>query len=325
MADLNIVKNIKKIAERVLLNEAKSIAKIAELIDDEFEKCVLEILNLKGHVIVTGIGKSAIVANKIVSTLNSTGTPSIFMHAADAIHGDLGMVQPGDVVICISKSGNTPELKLLLPLLRRSEAKVIALVSNVHSFLADKADFILNATVDEEAYPNVMAPTTSTSAHMALGDALAISLLEARGFSKEDFARFHPGGALGKQLYLKVKDIMVTKDLPIVHIEAYIKEVIIAASSKRFGSAAIVDDQQNLVGIVTDGDLRRMLEKHSEISNIYAKQIMNKKPKTIGKDDYVVKALNAMEDNNILQLIVEKNQKVVGFIHLHDILKEGIF
>jgi len=322
---LNIKKNIKKIAASVLINEANAIRKIADLIDQDFEDCVKAILKLKGRVVVTGVGKSGVIANKIVATLNSTGTPSLFMHAADALHGDLGMIQPGDIVICISKSGNSPEIKVLIPLLKRTGARLIGLLSNTNSYLGEQADYVLNASIDSEAYPNVLAPTTSTSAHMAMGDALAVSLLEARGFSKEDFARFHPGGALGKELYLKVSDLMVKEDLPIVHIDAHIKDVIIAASSKRFGSAALVDSQKKLMGIVTDGDLRRMLESNSDISNIYAKEIMSTNPKTIGQNDYVVKALNKMEDNNILQLIVVEEDKVIGFIHLHDILKEGIF
>lgn len=322
---MNIKKNIKKIAASVLINEANAIRKIADLIDQDFEDCVKAILKLKGRVVVTGVGKSGVIANKIVATLNSTGTPSLFMHAADALHGDLGMIQPGDIVICISKSGNSPEIKVLIPLLKRTGARLIGLLSNTNSYLGEQADYVLNASIDSEAYPNVLAPTTSTSAHMAMGDALAVSLLEARGFSKEDFARFHPGGALGKELYLKVSDLMVKEDLPIVHIDAHIKDVIIAASSKRFGSAALVDSQKKLMGIVTDGDLRRMLESNSDISNIYAKEIMSTNPKTIGQNDYVVKALNKMEDNNILQLIVVEEDKVIGFIHLHDILKEGIF
>jgi len=321
---LNITKNIRKIATRVLLNESNAIKKVSELVDHEFENCVKEILTIKGRVIITGIGKSAIIANKIVSTLNSTGTPATFMHAADAIHGDLGMVQKEDIVMCISKSGNTSEFKILVPLIKRTGAKLIALVSNTDSYMAKHADFVLNATVDAEAYPNVLAPTTSTSVHMALGDALAVSLLESKGFTSKDFAKYHPGGSLGKQLYLKVSDIMISNDLPIATKDVFVKDIIIEISSKRLGSTAIVNDQNKLIGIITDGDLRRMLEKTSDISNITAEEIMSYKPKTLGPDEYAVKALNMMEENNILQLVVTVDNQIKGFIHLHDILKEGI-
>jgi len=321
---LNIVKNIQKIAKEVLLNESQAVGNLANYIDNAFEACVKEILQSKGRVVVTGIGKSAIIANKIVATLNSTGTPSLFMHAADAIHGDLGMIQNEDIVICISKSGNTPEIKVLVPLLKRRGSKLVALVSNTGSYLAQQADFVLNATVGEEACPNNLAPTTSTTAHLALGDALAVCLLELRNFTSEDFAQFHPGGALGKQLYLKVQDVFVQHDLPIVKLDTPLKDVILEISSKRLGATAVTDSHQNLLGIITDGDLRRMLQKEINLGTVKAGEIMTKTPKSIERDEFAVKALQVMQQNNITQLVVKEGEKVVGFIHLHDLLKEGI-
>lgn len=324
MDNLNLVKNIKKIAINVLLNEAKAISNLANYIDGAFEACVAEILASPGRVVITGIGKSAIIGNKIVATLNSTGTPALFMHAADAIHGDLGMVQKDDVVICISKSGNTPEVKILVPLLKRTGAKLVALVSNTSSFLAQQADYVLNATIAEEACPHNLAPTTSTTAHLALGDALAVCLLEARGFTSQDFARYHPGGALGKQLYLKVEDLYPNNELPIVREDAHVNQVIIEISAKRLGAAAVVNAAEELVGVITDGDLRRMLEKYNDLSKLQARDVMSKNPKTVEKGEFAVTSLNLMQQNNIAQLIVTDQRKVVGFIHLHDILKEGI-
>ncbi len=321
---MNIVKNIQKIAKEVLLNESQAVGNLANYIDNAFEACVKEILQSKGRVVVTGIGKSAIIANKIVATLNSTGTPSLFMHAADAIHGDLGMIQNEDIVICISKSGNTPEIKVLVPLLKRRGSKLVALVSNTSSYLAQQADFVLNATVGEEACPNNLAPTTSTTAHLALGDALAVCLLELRNFTSEDFAQFHPGGALGKQLYLKVQDVFVQHDLPIVKLDTPLKDVILEISSKRLGATAVTDSHQNLLGIITDGDLRRMLQKEINLTTVKAGEIMTKTPKSIERDEFAVKALQVMQQNNITQLVVKEGEKVVGFIHLHDLLKEGI-
>ena len=321
---MKIAKNIKNTAKEVLLNEAKAVEKLTEYLNEDFTLCVEEILACNGRVVITGIGKSAIVANKIVATLNSTGTPALFMHAADAIHGDLGMVQGNDIVICISKSGNTPEVKVLVPLLKRTGARLIALVSNIHSFLAEHADFVLNATIEIEACPNNLAPTTSTTAHIALGDALAICLLESRGFSDEDFARYHPGGSLGKKLYLKVNDIYPDNQLPVVKHNAPVKDIIMEISGKRLGATAVVDRDTKLIGIITDGDLRRMLEKNTEIANIQASDIMTQNPVTIDKDAYAVRALNIMQHKNITQLIVEEQGRVLGFIHLHDILKEGI-
>ncbi len=321
---MNITKNIKKVATEVLLNEARAVEKLTQFVDDDFEACVKEINQSKGRVVVTGIGKSAIIANKIVATLNSTGTPSLFMHAADAIHGDLGMIQNEDIVICLSKSGNTPEIKALVPLVKRRGFKLVALVSNIDSYLAQQADYVLNATVDAEACPNNLAPTTSTTAHLAMGDALAVCLLELRNFSSEDFAQFHPGGALGKQLYLRVDDIMASRELPIVDLETPLKDVIIEISSKRLGAAAVITPERELLGIITDGDLRRMLQKGIQIETAKAKDVLTKNPKTIESGELAVKALQVMQQNSITQLVVMKERKVLGFVHLHDLLKEGI-
>lgn len=321
---MKIQKNIRSIALRTLLNEAKAVENLTNCIDAAFEACVLEILNSTGRVVVTGVGKSAIIANKLVATLNSTGTPALFLHAADAIHGDIGMVQPNDIVICISKSGNTPEIKVLTPLLKRRGYKLVALVSNTSSYLAGQADFVLNATIDTEACPNNLAPTTSTTAHMAMGDALAVCLLELRNFTGEDFAKFHPGGTLGKQLYLKVDDIYPSHELPKVNPETPIQKVILEISSKRLGAAAVINSDEKVIGIITDGDLRRMLEKYTDLSGLLAAHIMSKNPKTIEKGEYAVRALELMQSNNITQLIVTSEGRLAGFIHLHDLLKEGI-
>ena len=321
---LNLGKNIKKIARDVLINESLAIQKLTNFIDDDFEACVKEIYSAKGRVVITGVGKSAIIANKIVATLNSTGTPSIFMHAADAIHGDLGMIQKDDIVICISKSGNTPEIKVLVPLLKRRGSKLVALVSNTNSYLAQQADFVLNATIAEEACPHNLAPTTSTTAHLAMGDALAVSLLEIRDFSSRDFAEYHPGGALGKQLYLKVSDVYTHNELPLVKANTPLKDVILEISSKRLGCTAVIDENKNLLGIITDGDLRRMLEKNTNLTDIKAADIMTRTPKRIEKDEFAVKALHQMQESNITQLAVMDGEHVVGFVHLHDLLKEGI-
>ncbi len=321
---MNLVKNIKRIATDVLINESSAIHNITNFIDDNFEACVREIYSAKGRVVITGVGKSAIVANKIVATLNSTGTPSIFMHAADAIHGDLGMIKSEDIVICISKSGNTPEIKVLIPILKRRGSKLVALVSNTNSYLAQQADFILNATIAEEACPHNLAPTTSTTVHVALGDALAVCLLELRGFTSKDFAEYHPGGSLGKQLYLKVSDIYTNNQLPLVDADTALKDVILEISSKRLGCTAVVDDANNLLGIITDGDLRRMLQKDTNLNTITAKDIMSRSPKKIDKDEFAVAALHQMQENNITQLVVMNGLQIAGFIHLHDLLKEGI-
>ncbi len=321
---MKVVKNIVKIARNVLINESRAIATVAEFVDDGFQACVEEIYASKGRVVVTGIGKSAIVAQKIVATLNSTGTPALFMHAADAIHGDLGMIQAEDTVICISKSGNTPEIKVLVPLIKRTGCKLVGLVSHVDSYLGQHSDYLLNGTIGEEACPNNLAPTTSTTVHLALGDALAICLLQLRQFSSKDFARFHPGGALGKQLYLKVGDLIEQHQLPTVSENANIKEVIIEISGKRLGATAVVGEKGGLLGIITDGDLRRMLEKNDDFSGLRAKDIMSLEPKTIDKEDFAVEAAHQMQKNNITQLIVMDDTIVVGFVHFHDLLKEGI-
>lgn len=321
---MNIPKNIKKIATEVLLNEARAIENLTKFIGNDFEACVREILDSGGRVVITGIGKSAIIANKIVATLNSTGTPALFMHAADAIHGDLGMIKQEDIVICISKSGNTPEIKVLVPILKRRGSKLVALVSNTNSYLAQQADYVLNATIAEEACPHNLAPTTSTTAHMAMGDALAVCLLEMRNFSSNDFAQFHPGGSLGKQLYLKVSDVLSKDNIPLVKRDTLLKDVIVEISSKRLGAAAVVDDAQQLLGIITDGDLRRMLQRETDVISVKAESIMTASPKTIGYQDFATEALRVMQQNNITQLVVTDNGKVMGFVHLHDLLKEGI-
>jgi arabinose-5-phosphate isomerase len=321
---LNLDKNIRKTAIRVLQNEANAILKLADYLDEDFEACVECILKSLGRVVVTGIGKSAIIATKIVATLNSTGTPALFMHAADAIHGDLGMIQRDDVVICISKSGNTPEIKVLVPLLKNLGSVLVALVSNTKSYLAEQADFVLNATIEEEACPNNLAPTTSTTAHLALGDALAVCLLEAKGFTPEDFAKYHPGGSLGKQLYLKVQDIVDSQQIPKVKESASLSEVIVEISGKRLGATAVVDEEERLKGIITDGDLRRMLQKNLDIGSLCAADIMTMNPKTISSSEFAIRAMNLMRNHNITQLVAMNGGKIVGFVHIHELMKEGI-
>lgn len=304
-------------------NELEAISGLRDQITEDFPKAVKAILNSTGRVVVTGIGKSANIATKIVSTLNSTGTPSIFMHAADAIHGDLGTIRNEDVIICISNSGTTPEIKVLVPLLKDRGNTLIAFTGNIQSYLAEKADYIINTTVSKEACPNNLAPTSSTTAQLVMGDALAVALLENRGFSVTDFAKFHPGGALGKKLYLKVEDLYETNEAPRVNLRDNVRQAIVEISSKRLGATAVMDNG-NLVGVITDGDIRRMLEKHSSIEKITAGDIMTRAPKTIDKDTLVVDALNLMRKNNITQLLVLDGTKYVGVIHLHVILKEGI-
>ncbi len=318
------MKNIQNIAKDVLLNESEALANMSNFIDEKFEKCIQEIYESKGRVVITGIGKSAIVANKIVATLNSTGTPSLFMHAADAIHGDLGMIQNDDIVICISKSGNTPEIKVLVPLIKRTGCTLVGLVSNVNSYLGQQADHVLNATIADEACPNSLAPTTSTTAHMAIGDAVAVCLMELKNFTSEDFAKYHPGGALGKQLYLKVDDIIKHNEVPMVKDNAGFKEVILEISSKRLGAAAVIDQNDKLIGIVTDGDLRRAIEKDIDLNKITAREFMSPDPKNANVGDFAVSALNVMQQNSISQVIVLDGEKIAGFVHLHDLLKEGI-
>ncbi|MGQ0827294.1 MAG: KpsF/GutQ family sugar-phosphate isomerase [Bacteroidota bacterium] len=312
-----------ELAKTTINIEADSIRNLQNYINTDFIDCVKLIYSSKGRVVITGIGKSAIIAQKIVATLNSTGTPSIFMHAADAIHGDLGTIQKNDIVMCISKSGNTPEIKVLVPLLKNAGNKLIAMVGNIDSYLAKEADHILNTTIEKEACPNNLAPTSSTTAQMAMGDALAVCLLDCRDFSSADFAKYHPGGALGKRLYLKVGAIANQNQKPQVKPNDSIKSVILEISSKRLGAAAVVDNG-NLVGVITDGDLRRMLEKTVSIDALKAVDIMNKTPKKIEAEELAVAAMQLLEQYSITQLIVTDKGKYHGFVHLHDLLKEGI-
>ena len=321
---MNLLKNIRETAKKVLINEAQAIDKVSGFIDQEFVSSTEAILQCKGRVVVSGIGKSAIIAKKITATLNSTGTPAIFMHAADAIHGDLGMIRSEDILMVLSKSGNTPEIKVLVPLVKRTGCQLIAMVSNLKSELALQADYVINATIDEEACPHNLAPTTSTTVHLALGDALAVCLLEARGFSTNDFARYHPGGSLGKQLYLKVSDIYPNNDCPVVLIDASIEEIILEMTTKRLGATAVVDESQILKGIITDGDLRRMLKSDYTPGSVTAESIMSRNPQTVDNECFAVQALAIMQKSNITQLIVTEESRVLGFVHLHDLLKEGI-
>ena len=316
-------KSIKEIAVRTIHEEGEAIAALVDSINDDFVKCVELILHSKGRVIITGIGKSAIIGAKLVASLNSTGTPSIFMHAADAIHGDLGAIQKEDIIICLSKSGETPEIKILIPLLKLYGSSLIAIVGNLQSYLAKQADYILNTTVKKEACLNNLAPTSSTTAQMVMGDALTVCLLECRGFTTSDFAKLHPGGALGKQFYLKVADLYINNQVPKVQLTDSIKTIILEISSKRLGVTAVLDHGQ-LKGIITDGDLRRMLEKTTDFEKITAKDIMNLSTKTVDPATLVVNALSIMRKNNITQLLVTDKDKYLGVLHLHDILKEGI-
>lgn len=320
-----LIHDILSIAKKTIDLESKSIANLTKLIDSNFENAIKCILDSKGRLIITGIGKSAIIANKIVATLNSTGTPSIFMHAADAIHGDLGMIQKNDVVICISKSGNTPEIKVLVPLIKRNDTPIIAITGNVDSFLGKQATYTLNTFVEKEACPNNLAPTTSTTAQLVMGDAIAVTLLEVNQFTSKDFAKYHPGGALGKKLYLRVSDLVEKNEKPNVDINTPLKDVLLEISNKRLGATAVLNKQQ-LVGIITDGDIRRMLNDNNDFMSLTAQNIMSTKPKTIVTDAMAVEAMELMENNNISQLIVcdaENNYK--GIIHIHDLIKEGIF
>ena len=303
--------------------EGQAILNLSSLITDDFADATQLIYNSKGRVIITGIGKSAIIANKIVATLNSTGTPAIFMHAADAIHGDLGLILEDDVVICISKSGNTPEIKVLVPLIKSAKNKMIAITGNTESFLGLHADFVLNAYVEKEACPNNLAPTTSTTAQLVIGDALAVCLLELRGFSSNDFAKYHPGGALGKKLYLRVLDISSVNEKPKVLANTSIKDVIIEITEKMLGVTAVIEHDK-IIGIITDGDLRRMLSQVDDFSGLTAKDIMSANPKRIETEAMAIDALEVMETNEISQLLVEENGTYAGVVHLHDLIKEGI-
>lgn len=316
-------KNILEIARKTIESESKSIAKLADLLTDDFVNAVEIIFNSKGRLVVTGIGKSAIIAQKIVASMNSTGTPSLFLHASEAIHGDLGMVQPQDVIICISKSGNSPEIKVLIPILKHFGNSLIAITGNTTSFLAKGADFILDTTVENESCPNNLAPTNSTTAQLVMGDALAVCLMELREFKAQDFAKYHPGGALGKKLLLRVGDMLDQSHKPEVEPETNIKKVIFEISEKRLGVTAVIENNK-VIGIITDGDIRRMLNNNDTFVHLTAKDIMTKNPKTIQLSSMVTDALNVLEDFSITQLIVTDQDEYKGVLHLHDILKEGI-
>ena len=318
------VRDIKSVALRTIRLEADAIAGLEEMIDDDFEKAIVAISKAKGRVVISGIGKSAIIAQKIVATLNSTGTPSIFLHAADAIHGDLGMVQQDDIVMIISKSGESPEIKVLLPLLKNFGNTLIGMVGNTASYLAIQSDILLNTTVSQEACPNNLAPTSSTTAQLVMGDALAISLMELKGFGSEDFAKFHPGGILGKKLYLRVSDLYTNNERPVVQETASLKDVIVEISTKRLGATAVTDTHGACIGIITDGDLRRMLEKNIPIDSATAADIMTRNPKVINWDQLAVDALDIMRKKNITQLLVKKGEQYLGILHLHDLIREGL-
>lgn len=316
-------KSIIETAISTLKLESEAILNLLQYINDDFVKVVHAILESNGRVIVTGIGKSAIIAQKIVATFNSTGTPAIFMHAADAVHGDLGMIQKDDIVMCLSKSGNTPEIKLLAPLLKQSGNLLIGMLGAIDSDLAKQADLILNTSVEKEACPHNLAPTTSTTAQLALGDALAICLLEAREFNSQDFARYHPGGSLGKRLYLKAGDLAAKNEKPSILPTASVKDVIVEISKNRLGAVIVIANDE-ILGVITDGDIRRMLEKHTNIENITAADLMNENPKKIDKDELALLALELIKKNNITQLLVTNGNAYYGMIHLHDLLQEGI-
>lgn len=316
--------SIQDIAKNTLLLEANSILALQNYINDQFEEVVNLIHNIEGRLVISGIGKSAIIAQKIVATLNSTGTPSIFMHAADAIHGDLGMIQKNDIILIISKSGESPEIKVLVTLIKNLGNTLIAMAGNTSSALALESDYLLNTTVSLEACPNNLAPTASTTAQLAMGDAIAICLMELKGFSSNDFAKFHPGGALGKKLYLRVSDLSKLNERPIVLSSSSLKDVILEITKKRLGLTAVIDEHENFCGVITDGDLRRMLEKGGDFEKTSAKDIMSKSPKTIEADALAVDALDKMRKNNITQLIVINDGTYTGVIHLHDLIREGL-
>lgn len=320
---MNEEARIISVAKKTIETESKAIMHLAELVDEEFAAAVQYIYQSKGRVIVTGIGKSANIATKIVATLNSTGTPSVFMHAADAIHGDLGTIQANDTVICISKSGNTAEIKVLVPLIKAIDNKLIGITSNKESFLGQQADFVLNAYVEKEACPNNLAPTTSTTAQLVIGDALAMCLLDLRGFSSKDFAKFHPGGSLGKKLYLRVSDLTSLNEKPQVHPDTDVKKVIVEISEKLLGVTAVVDNNK-IVGIITDGDLRRMLTRVDSFTGLTAKDIMSQNPKVIANDAMAVEAMDLMDKHGITQLLAEHKGRYSGVVHIHNLTKEGI-
>ena len=316
--------SIKQVAFKTIQLEAQSVSGLSAFINDDFEKAVEAVAACKGRVVVSGIGKSAIIAQKIVATFNSTGTPSIFMHAADAIHGDLGVVQKDDVVIIISKSGESPEIKVLVPLIKNFGNLLVGMVGSVDSYLAKKSDLIINTTIEQEACPNNLAPTSSTTAQLVMGDVLAICLMELNSFQSADFAKFHPGGMLGKKLYLRVADLYADNEKPKVLAEQSLKEVILEMTKKRLGITAVINTDNDLLGIITDGDLRRMLEKNTAIDKVNAASIMTADPKTIGPDELAVGALDMLRANEISQLVVSENGKYLGIIHLHDLIREGL-
>lgn len=311
-------------ARRTIAIEAAAVQGLSDLLDAQFVRALETILAAKGRLVVSGIGKSAIIAQKLVATFNSTGTPAVFLHAADAIHGDIGMVLPNDVVLIISNSGESAEIKLLVPLIRNFGNSLIAMTGNLQSFLAHNVDIVLNTSVQQEACPNNLAPTSSTTAQLVMGDALAIALMEQRGFSDQDFARVHPGGMLGKRLNLRVRDLSVQNEKPAVHVDALLKDVILEISRKRLGSTAVLDDQNKLLGVITDGDLRRMLEKGVSLHEVTAKEIMSPSPKTIAPDALAVEALEQMRRFNITQLLVVEQNQYQGIVHLHDLIREGM-
>ncbi|SHI51965.1 KpsF/GutQ family sugar-phosphate isomerase [Flavobacterium haoranii] len=320
---MNTTASILETAKKTIIEESKAILQLTEYLTEEFAEAVLKIYETKGRLVVTGIGKSAIIAQKIVASLNSTGTPSLFLHAAEAVHGDLGMVQPEDIIICISKSGNSPEIKVLVPLLKRFGNILIGMTSDRNSFLGKESHYIMHAHVDREACPNNLAPTNSTTAQLVLGDALAVALMELRQFKSEDFAIYHPGGALGKKLLLRVADMLDTTHTPQVSPDASIKKVIMEISEKRLGVTAVIDNNK-VIGIITDGDIRRMLNANDSFTHLTAQDIMTKNPKNISSDILVSEALSILENNSITQLMVIDNDEYKGVLHLHDILKEGI-
>lgn len=316
--------NIKQVALQTIELEARAVSGLKNFINDDFEKAVRLLAGCRGRIVISGIGKSAVIAQKIVATFNSTGTPSLFMHAADAIHGDLGMVQQEDLVIVISKSGESPEIKVLVPLLKRFGNPLVAMVGNPGSYLALQADAILNTTVDQEACPNNLAPTSSTTAQLVMGDALAVCLMELNGFRQDDFAKLHPGGTLGKKLYLRVSDLSSRNEKPVVLPTHSLKEVIVEMTAKRLGATAVADKEGQLLGIITDGDLRRMLEKNAAIESMTAGDIMTSDPCTIGPDELAVSALDLLRKQEISQLVVISEKKYEGIIHLHDLIREGL-
>ena len=322
---MNSNQSILNIIKQTIDLQSDSIKNLNKYLNVDFVDCIQLILNSNGRVIVSGIGKSAIIAQKIVATFNSTGTPSIFMHAADAIHGDLGLIQMNDVVICISKSGNTPEIKALVPFIKANDSnKLIAITGDTNSFLATSSDFVLNSSVEKEACPNNLAPTTSTTAQLVIGDAIAVTLLKLRGFDSKDFAKYHPGGSLGKKLYLRVKDLIDTKNKPAIDLNANIGSVIVEMSEKMLGAVVVLNNLDKIMGIITDGDLRRQLVKSLDISEIKAEEIMTKKPLVINSNMMAIDALKLMKSKKISHLIVEENNKYHGIIHIQNIIKEGI-